>query len=77
MDSLEPIVKTLSDPVSAQMLDLKAEIGLNSVLGFDLLDGVHQDGDPFILGVGLRQIQLVHRLVEKAILCKARRMPPK
>ena len=50
------------------MLDLKAQVRLNSILRLDFLNGLKQDGDPLVLRVRLRDVQLVDRLERCGLL---------
>ena len=40
LHGFEALVKAVSDPVNAQVFNLKSQIGLDPVLRFDLLNGL-------------------------------------
>ena len=62
LHDFKTLIEALPDTISAQMLDLEAQICLNPILCLDLLNRLEQDSYPLVLGVRSRNVQSIDRL---------------
>ena len=68
LHGFKALIEALPYPIIAQVLNLQAKVGLNSILSLYFLDRVHEDCDPLILRICPINIQFVDGLVEEVVL---------
>ena len=62
-------------PSQAQMVDLESQIGKNPIPSLDLLNRVHENRNPFVLGVCLGIVKFIYWSKEQVVFNHRAAMP--